>query len=159
MLAVFALALLSYRGIRESANPYRPSDGFRLAAAGVDRAAAGTAHIVVLGEPAVVFYLRQLGRTTWHIDRPTDASRYVRPGERFFLVGGIYSRRVRGPRSLATWMEAHPGAADTVGRVGVTRVSDVRLLDDFGPRSAGSFHRHPGADYDLEIYSVTWPAQ
>ena len=150
--AVLAL-LLVVRGLHPAADPWRPRDGLRLAAMELDRIAREPAPIIVIGEPAVVFYLRRLGREAWHVDRPADAVRHARAGAGYYLVGGIYSRRVRGPRSLAAWLEEHPDIA-AAGRAHAPDMSDVRLLDDFGPDAARRFRRERRDDYDLAVYRV-----
>jgi hypothetical protein len=146
-------AVIAVRGVPDAANPWRPRDGLRVAAREADRMTAGPAPVVVIGEPAVVFYLRRTGREAWHVDRPADIPRYVPAGRSYYLVGGIYSRRVRGPRSLAAWLEGHPEAV-AIGRAHVPWMSDVRLLDDFGPDAARRYRQAPRDDYDLTIYRV-----
>jgi hypothetical protein len=146
--------LLGLRGLRPAASPWQPRDGLRLAVLEADRIAVDRAPIVVIGEPAVVFYLRRLGREAWHVDRPADAARYARAGApAYYLVGGIYSRRVRGPQSLAVWLTEHAEATE-VGRAHPPVMSDVRLLDDFGPVAARRFRQEQRDDYDLAIYRV-----
>lgn len=155
-VALAAVILLGARGLRPAAVPWRPRDQLRLGAQEVNRIAGAPEPIVVLGEPAVVFYLRRLGREAWHVDRPDDVSRYVPSGTPFYLVGGVYSRRVRGGRSLAAWLEQHPEGV-AAGTAHVADMSDVRLLDDFSPDGARRFRREARDDYDLRVYRVTRP--
>jgi 4-amino-4-deoxy-L-arabinose transferase-like glycosyltransferase len=153
-VALVTVVLLATRGVTPAAVPWRPRDQLRVGAEEVNRLAGGSEPIVVLGEPGVVFYLRRLGREAWHVDRPDDALRYVTSGMPFYFVGGLYSRRIKGPRSLAAWMEQHPeGVAAGIAHVG--DMSDVRLLDDFSPNGARRFRREARDDYDLRVYRVS----
>ena len=103
----------------------------------------------------MVFELRRLGRVARHIDLAADATRSMPQGSPFYLVGGIYSRRVGGPISLASWLQAHPEASLT-GTASVPTVGDVRLLDDFSTDDAHAFRRSRlRNDYDLTVYHVT----
>jgi 4-amino-4-deoxy-L-arabinose transferase-like glycosyltransferase len=156
-LAAVALGsgvLLATGGVTPAAAPWRPRDQLRVGAEEVNRLAGGSDPIVVLGEPGVVFYLRRLGREAWHVDRPDDASRYVTAGMPFYFVGGLYSRRIKGPRSLAAWLEQHPEGI-AAGIAHVADMSDVRLLDDFSPNGARRFRREARDDYDLRVYRVS----
>jgi 4-amino-4-deoxy-L-arabinose transferase-like glycosyltransferase len=147
------ILVLVARGLPAAASPWGSRTGLQTATFEVNRIASESGPIVVLGEPGTVFYLRQLGREAWHIDRPDDAARYVPAGSSYYLVAGIYSRRVRGPISLATWLKNHPEASQ-VGTAPVPDMSDVRLLDDFTPANARRFRLEQRRDYDLNIYLV-----
>jgi len=153
-VVLVAAVLLGARGVTPAAVPWRPRDQLRVGAEEVNRLAGGSDPIVVLGEPGVVFYLRRLGREAWHVDRPDDASRYVTSGMPFYFVGGRYSRSIKGPRSLAAWMEQHPEGV-AAGVAHVADMSDVRLLDDFSPNGARRFRREARDDYDLRVYRVS----
>jgi len=152
-LVLAAGILIAGRDLRPAAVPWRAREQLRVAAQEVNRIAGASEAIVVLGEPGVVFYLRRLGRTAWHVDRPEEALRYVSPGTPYYLVGGIYSRRIRGPRSLAAWLEEHPEGV-VAGTAHVADMSDVRLLEDFSPEGARRFRREARDDYDLRVYHV-----
>jgi 4-amino-4-deoxy-L-arabinose transferase-like glycosyltransferase len=157
-VALAAGILLGAFGLRPAAVPWRPRDQLQVGAQEVNRIAGASEPIVVLGEPGVVFYLRRLGREAWHIDRPDEASRYVPSGTPFYLVGGLYSRRIRGPQSLAAWLEGHPEGV-RVGTAHLADMSDIRLLDDFSPDGARRFRREARDDYDLRVYRVNPPAR
>jgi len=156
LVALTAGIFLGVRGVRPAAVPWRPRDHLASGALEVSRIAGRAEPIVVLGEPAVVFYLRGLGREAWHVDWPGEASRYVAPGTPFYFVGGVYSRRIKGPRSLAAWLETHPEGL-AAGTAHVADMSDVRLLDDFSPKGAGRFRDESRDDYDLHVYHVNRP--
>lgn len=152
-LAVAGVVALAIFGSREATETYRSNTGFRRAATEVASVLPEHGPVIVLGEPAVVFYLRKLGFPALHIDRPQQLYDHFEPGESFHLIGGIYSRRTRG---WEKWMRRHAGAAREVARVAVD-VNDVRLLDDFRPRRARQYRRSPGGDYDLLIFRATLP--
>lgn len=153
-VALAAGLLLVLRGATPAAIPWRPRDHLARGAQEVSRIATEAEPVVVFGEPAVVYYLRRLGREAWHVDRPEEASRYVAPGAPFYLVGGVYSRRIKGPRSLPAWLEAHKETS-LAGTVHVADMSDVRLLEDFAPNGARRYRREARDDYDLRVYHVT----
>ncbi|HYN08764.1 MAG TPA: glycosyltransferase family 39 protein [Vicinamibacterales bacterium] len=147
-----ALTVLIFaRGLPAGAIPWSPRDGLQLATFELNRIAHDPVPIVIVGEPGVVFYLRAIGREAWHANKPDEALRYVPAGSPYYLVGGIYSRRNRRVDRLATWLERHPEATP-VGTVQVTDMSDVRLLDDFGPPEARRFRLEKRSDYDLLVY-------
>jgi 4-amino-4-deoxy-L-arabinose transferase-like glycosyltransferase len=152
-VAVVGGIVMGLRGLRPAAVPWAPRDQLRAGAEEVRRLASVSEPIVVLGEPGVVYYLRQSGREAWHIDRPEEASRYVPAGSPFYLVGGIYSRRVRGSRSLEAWLTQRPEGV-LAGTARVAGMSDVRLLEDFSALNARRFRRETRGDYDLRVYHI-----
>jgi 4-amino-4-deoxy-L-arabinose transferase-like glycosyltransferase len=152
-VAAAMAVLLANRGIAVAANPWRARDGFQTATARLDRVIRGPLPVIVIGEPAVVFYVRSSGREAWHANEPQDALLHVPAGSPYYLVAGIYARRVRGPESFTTWLDHHPDAI-LAGTVRVEGLSDVRLLDDFGPNQAGTFRAEQRDDYRLEVYRV-----
>ena len=149
-----ALAALLVRGVPGSAPTWAPTDGFARAAGPLDSITRGQLPVAVLGEPGMVAYLRARGRTAWALNNMPDLANYLQPGQEAWLVGGIYSRRSRGTNSMSAWLEAH--AVGLAAEVSVTRVNDVRLLDDFNPRQAREWWAAPRDDYALRIYRITW---
>jgi 4-amino-4-deoxy-L-arabinose transferase-like glycosyltransferase len=157
IMALLALCLV-IRPPWRSASTFRASDEFRIATAQVAELIPPGSTAPVWGEPAVVFYLTQLGRNAWHIDRPADLYDRLDPGSVAYLVTGIYSGRIPGVEGLRGWLEDSRGAAiEEVGRARVRSVSDERLLNDFRPAEARQFIQEPGDDYDLVVYRVVIP--
>ena len=79
----------------------------------------------MIGEPAVVFYLRARGVDAHHVDLLADALRAHEPGQAVYVVAGYYARRTG---ELASWRQKHGGETLMAATSGV--VGDVRLLDD-----------------------------
>lgn len=154
-LLAIGVVLVTSRGVRPAAIPWRTSNAMQDGAAQVSRVARDTLPIFVIGEPGVVFELRRLGRVAWHIDQPADISRSLPSGSSFYLVGGIYSRRIDGPASLASWLAQHPDVG-LAGTAPVATVGDVRMLDDFSTDEARTYRQGPSrSDYDLNVYRVS----
>jgi hypothetical protein len=156
--AIAGLALLV--GLRrEALTTYRSSRGMAIAAERIAQLVPRNAEVVVLGEPAIVFYLRARRFRAWHYDRPSGLmdGRYS-AGDTIYVAGGIYSRRARGLERIAGQFA---GAIDSLGTIPLTEVNHVRLLDDFSPARARSFLRSeltaPTDRYHLEVFRVVVP--
>jgi len=143
---------------RYAPSPYLSSRGMAEAANRLVAIVPPEAPISVIGEPAVVFYLRAHGRQAWHYDRPQQLYKRFAPGDTIFVVGGIYSRRAKDLTRLADQL---PTAYHRLATIPITAVNHVRLLDDFGPSRAGAYLRselpRPVDRYDLEVFRVVLP--
>jgi dolichyl-phosphate-mannose-protein mannosyltransferase len=143
---------------RYAPSPYLSSRGMAEAANRLVAIVPPEAPISVIGEPAVVFYLRAHGRQAWHYDRPQQLYKRFAPGDTIFVVGGIYSRRAKDLTRLADQL---PTAYYRLATIPITAVNHVRLLDDFGPSRAGVYLRselpRPVDRYDLEVFRVVLP--
>ncbi|MGH7555455.1 MAG: ArnT family glycosyltransferase [Longimicrobiales bacterium] len=144
---------------REPLTTYRSSRGMASAAERFAQLVPRNAEVIVLGEPAIVFYLRSRGLSAWQYDRPSGlmGGRYS-AGDTIYVAGGIYSRRARGLERIAVQFA---GAIDSLGTIPITQVNHVRLLDDFSPARARSFMRSeltaPTDRYHLEVFRVVVP--
>jgi 4-amino-4-deoxy-L-arabinose transferase-like glycosyltransferase len=144
---------------REALTTYRSSRGMANAAERLAQLVPRDAEVTVLGEPAIVFYLRARGIRAWHYDRPRGliSGRYS-AGDTIYVAGGIYSRRARGLERIAVQFA---GGIDSVATIPITEVNHVRLLDDFAPARARSFLRTeltaPTDRYHLEVFRVIVP--
>ena len=156
LVAVAAGAVLVLRGVPEASDPWRPGRGFAVAAEAVRDATPAGRKVVVLGEPALVFSLRNLGVDADHVDRLTGVDTHVPAGQPFVLVLGRYGRVVGRTQA---WIDAHPAAVPETGRVAVDLggVTDVRLLDDFRPYAAREVRRSGERPYELVLRSGTSP--
>ncbi|MEX2048837.1 MAG: glycosyltransferase family 39 protein [Gemmatimonadota bacterium] len=141
------------------ASTYRASDGFELATPQIAAMVPTGVATPVLGEPGVAYYLRRMGRESWHVDTPGQLYGRLSPGDSLYLVGGRYSRLIAGSIGLAGWSNDHPGAVERIGAVSVSAISDVRLLDDLSHTHARTFTRAPGDEYELVVYRIVLPEQ
>lgn len=157
-LAAAGMAILVIRGLPSTANPWQPRRHLAHAAYALDSLTSGPAPVVVVGETGIVFYLLERGRDAAAVNSPTEAPEHVRAGTPYYIVGGIYSRRIKGQASLASWLERNPGVRQ-VGTLPVRGMSDIRLLDDFAPPGARRYRRENRDDYDLRVYLVNGPTQ
>lgn len=152
------VAILIGRGMPTMDNPLQPRRSVADAAAALDSLTSGRGPVMVVGETGIVYYLLERGRDAAALNNPAQAPEHVRAGTPYFIVGGIYSRRIQGRSSLAAWLEKNPGVQQ-VGTIPVRGISDVRLLDDFAPAGARRFRRENRDDYDLRVYLVNGPTQ
>lgn len=143
---------------RETLTTYGSSRGFANAAEQVAALVPHHAEVIVVGEPAMVFYLRALGLRAWHYDHLNGLNSRYASGDTVYVAGGIYSRRSRVLPKLAVQFA---GAFDPVVTIPITQVNHARLLDDFAPRRARAFLRSdltaPTERYDLEVFRVVLP--
>ena len=135
----------------DPSNPWRPTRGLSDVAQAMDAAIPAGAPVSVLGEPALAFYLHRRGhpsfeRTTLESLDSLTASRY--------LVTGVYLRR---SSSMRTRFQARRERIESLGRYPVGIPSDLRLLDDFTPDSAGWWIHAPDTTYDVLLYRLAPP--
>ena len=149
---VFALAIL-LNGVREPARTFIETLGFRDAAVGVSQMVSKGPPVLVIGEPAVVFYLSELGYPARHIDSPNQLFDLHREGTSVYLVGGIYSRRTG---EMDKWQQDYDAATTHLGWV-AARVNDVRILNDFPPDEALLYRRGPMREHDLQVFRIAVP--
>ena len=152
VLVVAGTAAFFPRGNQRAIGFPRTRDGLRGAAAKIAKTLPPSTEVAVLGEPALVFYLKRLGYAA-RFEMPDRLDEHFEPDDQFHLIAGIYSRRAKG---WGRWMERYPGAALEVARVSAD-VNDIRLLDDFRPQQAREYRRRAGDDYLLQVYLVRMP--
>jgi 4-amino-4-deoxy-L-arabinose transferase-like glycosyltransferase len=138
----------------EAASTFRAKDGFRTAATDIAGRIPTGSRVVVWGEPGVVFYLRDSFAEVRHIDAIEELGQHSSPEQPLYLVTSIYAGRIGGDQGLDAWRSTNPDALREVGSAPVRDVSDVRLLDDFGPRGAAEFLRGENDAYDLRLFEV-----
>lgn len=146
-LVLSVLALTATPADRGST--YRPSAGLREATAAIASKLPPEREVIVVGEPAVVFYLRTLGFHALHSNGPHDFHELAVPGRTYSLVVGRYSGS-----KIAQFGEDRPGALSLLGSAAVDSISDVRLLDDFDPSWAATWS--PDSEnprYDVTAYA------
>ena len=131
---------------------YRASNGLSRAAEALLPRIDTERPVVVLGEPAVVYYLRRAGIEARHIRLPDGIYHHYREGDELQAVVGRYSRH-----RLLSWAEGHPGALTPVATAEARGIGDMRLLDDFGPWNAADFDTGTRPEYDLDLFRLKAP--
>ena len=81
--------------------------------------------VAVLGEPALVFHLRQAGRQAFHLNSPRD----LPVGRDLFLITGLYAERAPG---VAQWLAAHQSELQPAA-THEWAAPDLRRIDDSKP--------------------------
>jgi hypothetical protein len=109
-------------------------------------------NIAVVGEPAVVFYLRTRGYHAVHLDKLADLYDYFETGVPVYLMCGHYACW-----NKRDWFSEYPEAFTPVRVVPVHRISEVRLFDDMPPWSAVRRNDGDGGGYNLEVFRLTVP--
>jgi 4-amino-4-deoxy-L-arabinose transferase-like glycosyltransferase len=140
-----------------TAHTFRPKDGFRTAASRIATRLPEDCTVLVWAEPAVVFYLRDRLPGVYAINDIREASRYAALGRPIYLVTSLYAGRLQGALGLPGWSSANPGALSEVDVAPVRALSDVRLMDDFGPSGSSKLDRAGMDAYDLHLFRVVLP--
>ena len=148
---VFALWIFFSSG-QEKGHTYLPRTGLRAAAVEMASQLDNAKDVVVVGEPAVVFYLRTLGYNANHLDKLEDMYEYYSPGKQVYLVCGRYTCHKQ-----ANWLAQYPGAISSIGRVTVQNVSEIRLYDDMTPMAATQWNTGNHRGYDLQFFQLQIP--
>ncbi len=140
--AVFGTASL----LPHTADPWRPSRDAATAANAIAAVIPPGKPVLVIGEPAVAYYLNARGRPTFGLAN-TGVQAYRRAS---YLVTGVYGRRAPTLRAQLAAL------SDSLTRVGSVPFvpRDLRLLDDFTPAGAARYRAHPDSTYTLTVYRV-----
>ena len=148
-LVGFVIALVTWPSTRP-ARPLAGAYGFRVATKEVVRHLDRTKPVYVLGEPAVVYYLRESGVAANHIDRLASVPTTAKRDSEVQLVVGVYGRK------SGEWAASDVGravAVRTVARIPV-RVSAIRRLDDMRPHQARQLSAEDDRRHDLEVVVI-----
>lgn len=141
LAAALTLAVLMPRKM----SPWRSTRSLADVAEAIDRQVPAGASIAVIGEPPLKFYLHQRGHPSF--DRVTlkQLDSVTSPA---LVVSGYYARKAP---SLRTELRDRSAALEILGRFPMVP-SDLRLLDDYGPRWAPVYRARPDSMYDLMLY-------
>ncbi len=125
---------------RPGPETWGPTDGLRdVVRSAARRTLAERQPVLVVGEPALVFYLGEQGIDASHVDRLDPATLKEHPGAEWALTG-VYPRRA-GVVDEA--MDTGLTASVIRVRAWRVRVGEVRRLDDFQPWEARLDRAHP----------------
>jgi 4-amino-4-deoxy-L-arabinose transferase-like glycosyltransferase len=105
---------------------------FRAAATAIAEHVTSGEVVLVASEPAVCFYLRELGVSAWPTEG-TWALDGAGANTTVLWVAGLYSRR---RREVEQWHASNPGARVDLVVTVAARCGLVRLLDDYEPFAA-----------------------
>lgn len=146
-VAVAALGIVRF-GWRQPFQPFRLYEGFRPAVQHLAPQVQPNTRVVVLGEPAAVFYFRRAGLDARHVNNAAELDTQLNATDPIVLVLGQYARQ---SPFLADWVTAHQSSLSPIDHAPVN-VSDVRLLDHHGPQGAAEFRNAPRPEHDLYLY-------
>jgi len=151
-LGIISIALafmIISTGMPERGHTYLPSTGFATAVEEIIPHIPENSDVMVIGEPAAVFYLRNHGYKAVHLDKPEDMYMYFPPGITVYLVCGRYACHFQ-----EDWFVNYPGALVSVNIGTVRDVSDIRLFDDMSPWAALQWNKSNQGDYDLHLFRL-----
>ncbi len=142
VVAVAALA------IPNPGNPWRSSRGMAEAAAAMESIIPAGSRVIVIGEPALAFYLHLANRPAFERIENIDALADI--DAPIFVVTGVYAKRAPPLREGLQKLGNRLTPIETFPVV----PSDVRLLDDFRPQDAGRFRAAPDETFAVTLYSL-----
>lgn len=142
-IAVGALALVVHDDVGD---PWFPSRDIPLAADEIARISDG-ARVYVLGEPPLVYHLRQRG-----VDAParTDFAMFDTLTAPAYLVTGVYTNRAP---ALRRGVDALGARAMPVMQLPFVP-NDLRILDGFRPDEARRYRASPDSTFTLTVYRL-----
>ena len=141
-----------FGGVQEKGHTYLPRTGLRAAVVEMASQLDKAHDVMVVGEPAAVFYLRTLGYNASHLDKLDEMYNYYVPGRLVYLACGRYTCPKQDD-----WIVQYPGAILPVGRATVQNVSEIRLYDDMTPMAATQWNTSNRRDYDLQFFQLQIP--
>ena len=143
LLAILVFTLSFWKP--DPSNPWRPSDSVARAATRMKDLIPVGSRVIVIGEPALAFYLHLEDRPAF--ERVDVASQIGAIKDPVYLVTGVYVHRAPKPHEMEL-------IQDRLTRVGTFRMDpkDIRVLDDHSPDKARGFRRTPDQTYDLNVY-------
>lgn len=153
-----AAILFAGRGSAPTGDPYRASDGLRRAAAAIlDEVPAGES-IVVLGEPALVHYLRVGGREgAEHLVRRPGSSALEALAPLLETAEGavwvVTGRYARSSGAEAGLRERYPGRVGTTFEHPLVP-KDQRVYDDDDPWNIRHYREAPDGRYDIVLQRI-----
>jgi hypothetical protein len=151
LVSVVAVAGILVFGPRPALWAPSQSDGMKVTASRLAATLPPGAEAAVIGEPALVFYLRNLGLCSSHLDHPEEVSSLTSPPRRILLVEGLYARRTG---ELKSWFRSRPESATPLASAD-TSVTAVRMLDDFRAAHARDLLAAPHHEpYRFNVYPV-----
>ena len=145
-IAIFILSIL----LPDSSNPWRQSKSVAKAARAMEEIIPSGSRVIVIGEPALAYYLHLANRPAF--ERTNDSGARIIELEKLhtpvYVVTGVYSNRA-------------PSLRERLKRLGNRLIllktfamdpKDIRVLDDFVPRDARLFRQNPDQTYNLRLY-------
>jgi 4-amino-4-deoxy-L-arabinose transferase-like glycosyltransferase len=133
-------------------NPWRPSLSVSQAASAMKRLIPPKSRVMVVGEPALEFYLHLTDLEVLAAVENNAARVEFLKGVRepLYLITGVYAKRAP---DLRQGLEKLNGRLESLGTFSM-HPKDVRILDDFDPQKAKFFLAAPDSTYDLTLYQL-----
>ena len=134
--------------IPDPSNPWRSSRSVPEAAAAMQTMIPRGSRVIVLGEPALAFYLHLANRPAFErTDDPADFASLETP---VFVVTGTYAKIAPPVRN---GLKKFGDRLVLLGKFPMIP-TDVRLLDDLDPPRARLYRANPGDRYDITLYHL-----
>jgi 4-amino-4-deoxy-L-arabinose transferase-like glycosyltransferase len=146
LLVVIAVSVF----LPHASNPWRNSRSVANTARAMEKFVPPGSRVIVIGEPALAYYLHLAGRPAFETTNDTVARLVAleKLGAPVYLVAGVYSNRApplkKGLEKLQNRL--------TLIKTFPMEPKDLRVLDDFAPRDARLFRQNPDRTYDLCLY-------
>lgn len=144
--AVLAVFIVSRR-LPDPTDPWRDGTALRGAATAMTAVIPVGAPVRVVWEPPVAYYLQLSGRQAF--EDFTDEAVLDTISVDTYLVTGLYASRTPRFRDA---MVRLADRLEVLGRYPVRGPTEVRVLDDLGPRRVRGYRGAPDSTFDLTLY-------
>jgi dolichyl-phosphate-mannose-protein mannosyltransferase len=144
-LAAVLLTVFAGRWLTDHSNPWRSARSFAAAADSIGALVPEGAPVMVLGEPALAFYLHQRGHPAFGRVTLSALDAQTEPG---YLIVGRYASSAPVLRTGLAERAPRLTLLDTISIV----PTDLRLLDDLVPELATRYRERPDGRYELVLY-------
>jgi 4-amino-4-deoxy-L-arabinose transferase-like glycosyltransferase len=148
VLAASACACLVFmfsRGMSAS-ELWAPAHSFQFAAAEIESIVPAGSRVIVIGEPALAFYLHRDGRRAF--ERTETLASLEQVSTEVYLATGLYTRLAPELRDAMQILKPRLTPLRTVP----LRPNEIRLVDDLTPVEARAFKQHPDGVFDVTLY-------
>lgn len=143
--ACACLVFLFSRGM-SAGELWAPAHSVRSAAAEIESIAPAGSRVIVIGEPALAFYLHRDGRRAF--ERTENLASLERVSTDAYLATGLYTRLAPELRDAMQILRPRLTPLKTMP----LRPNEIRLLDDLTPNEARAFRQHPDGTFDVTLY-------
>lgn len=148
--AILSLVSLAAGLYMPSTRIWHPRRSFAEAATAMTQRIPGSSRVIVVGEPALAFYLHLAGKRAF--ERLELRAQLLQVTEGTYLAAGLYARLAPELHRTISDLTAHLQPLGTFPAV----PSELRLLDDLSPAQAKEYLSKPDHRYDIVLYRYHW---